>query len=327
MLDVLGRRVLDRIKSLSTGQSTPAPFANGTLQRRSAAVLIHVPTSDGSGEACHPSVVESAQKLGGFRFWMANTPYPGNSHKLENPEIYASSDGLFWQVPPGLSNPVVRAPPGGDRRYHSDPCLIIHGKEFWLYFRTTDEAAAPRCDWIKLTTSKDGVTWTDPVPVLRDQKGALLLSPSVVFTGDLFLMWTVDAAPGDGRLALTCRASTNGYDWSDARRCTINWLGGEMEPWHIEVRKIGDAFAMVMSARTPGQPGSQRWYRARGDGTHWYARPAADLIPCAFEAGKPYKASWLPPVPGRPFGWTYTSSRSADGTWFTALRRDAEEAI
>jgi hypothetical protein len=222
---------------------------------------------------------------------------------------------------------VVAAPPGDDRRYHSDPCLLIHKEEFRLYFRTTDEAAVPRCDWIKLTTSKDGVNWTDPVPVLRDQKGALLMSPSVLFTGNLFLLWTVDAVRSGWGLALTFRASTNGYDWSDARTCTVNWADTEMEPWHIEVRKVGDTFEMLMTARTPGRPGSQRWYRATGDGMHWDARPATDLTPCAFEAGKPYKASWLPPVRDRQFGWTYTSSRSADGTWFTALRRDAEEAI
>ena len=295
------------------------PFSNGTKQMRSSAVLIHVPTSDGSGEACHPSVRESEQMLGGYRYWMANTPYPGNSHKLENPEIYASNDGLFWQVPSGVSNPIVPPPPGDDRTYNSDPCLLIHGGEFWLYFRSTDEEP-PRHDHINLVRSRDAISWTDPVTVIADRSGAMLLSPSVVFTGDLFLMWTVDRSPNEAALRLTWRASQNGYEWTKGQPCQIEWPDVEMEPWHIDVCQVGGGFEMIMSARRPGLSGTQRWYRAKGLGRLWHAEVADEMAVCGFESGKPYKASLLPPTAERPHEWIYTSSRSADGRWFTALR-------
>ena len=136
----------------------PAIFSSGEVQQKSAAVLIHVPTSDGSGEACHPSVADIPGGFGGYRYWMANTPYPKNACKLENPELFASHDGLFWEVPSGVRNPLVPAPAGDNRHYHSDPCLLHDRHQLLLYFRSSDEESRPRHE-----TRKYGAIHQQPI--------------------------------------------------------------------------------------------------------------------------------------------------------------------
>ena len=294
-------------------------FHSSRLRTSSAAILLHIPTSDGSGQACHPSVAHSAHGIGGFRFWMANTPYAGHSHKLENPEIFASDDGIFWQVPPGARNPLVPPPEGDDRHYHSDPCLLIHDDRLLLYYRTSDEAASPRLDWLSLITSADGRQWTPPRRIL-ESRGGLLLSPSVRVIGGEFRMWTVDLDAATGRLAVVQRRSADGLEWSAAEQVVLDWSGPRLEPWHIDVVEAGDQLAMMFSAREPGRPGTQRWKFAVGDGLTWKVDGPDDDETYPFEAGKPYKASLLPPSESAPGGWLYTSSKGPEGAWHTALR-------
>ena len=54
----------------------------------------------------HPSVVDMGRKFNGYRWWMANTPYPGQSESHENPCIYGSNDRINWYVPAGVVNPI-----------------------------------------------------------------------------------------------------------------------------------------------------------------------------------------------------------------------------
>ncbi len=298
---------------------TAGPFQTTRTGSCSAAVLLHIPTSDGSGQACHPSVAFSPESIGGFRYWMANTPYSGNSHKLENPEVFASHDGLFWQVPTGVQNPLVPAPPGDDRHYHSDPCLLICDRQLRLYFRTSDEQARPRRDWISVIVSEDGRRWTAPQKVV-EASGSLLLSPSVRAIDREYRMWTVDAEAGSGRLTVVQRKSNDGLCWSAAEPAEIDWRGTPLEPWHIEVIDAGSQLAMMFSAREPGRSGTQRWKFAVGDGLRWRVVERDTGEACLFEAGKPYKPSLLGPTAASPSGWLYTSSTDANGCWHSALR-------
>lgn len=65
-----------------------------------------VPTSDGTGQSVHPSVVYLPKGFGGYKYWMAMTPYPNENNTTEFPEIVASNDGKTWVVPAGITNPI-----------------------------------------------------------------------------------------------------------------------------------------------------------------------------------------------------------------------------
>lgn len=59
---------------------------------------------------------------------MAITPYPNGDDAFENPSLLVSQDGLSWDLPCGLRNPLDIKP--GTRysdpaHYNSDPDLIL----------------------------------------------------------------------------------------------------------------------------------------------------------------------------------------------------------
>lgn len=134
-----------------------------------------IPTYDGSDETIHPGAWDfgRGQKWHGFRFWLANTPYPDNTEPLENPCIWASDDGHTWVVPPGLTNPIYDYPsPAG-----------THWSDTDLYYdHTTDQLALVYRDGAAnnyIATSPDGITWDTYPGTFIFQAG---VSPSIVRT-------------------------------------------------------------------------------------------------------------------------------------------------
>jgi len=81
-------------------QVSPVPLAN-------APNPLVTPTYDGSGQSIEPDVTFIAPPWHGFNYWMAFSPYPNGNERDENPSILASNDGVNWQVPPGLHNPLA----------------------------------------------------------------------------------------------------------------------------------------------------------------------------------------------------------------------------
>lgn len=122
---------------------------------------LSTPTYDGSGVTIHPSVVDmqadAGAPLGGYRWWMANTPYPNQDVTLENPSIWGSNDRINWTVPDGLTNPIDPYPGGG--RINSDTELVWDPENEVLvcYWREYGMSAALK---YYAATSPDGVTWT-----------------------------------------------------------------------------------------------------------------------------------------------------------------------
>ncbi len=103
---------------------------------------LSIPTYEGSGQTVHPSIIDfqneyAKAQWGGYRFWMAITPYPQSNDAFENPSIFASHDGKNWVVPSGIENPLVSAPGGWEHGFHNDPDLIYNPDDdsLWLYFR------------------------------------------------------------------------------------------------------------------------------------------------------------------------------------------------
>lgn len=255
----------------------------------------------------------------GYRFWMANTPYPQNAHKLENPELFGSHDGVFWEVPAGVQNPLAPAPDGDDRHYNSDPCLLHHEDRLLLYFRTSDEESAPRRDWISVMASHDGRDWSEPRRVIEDATGRLLLCPAIRVVDGQFVMWTVENA-GSPLLTICRRTSADGENWTAPKPASLLWPYAPLEPWHIDVVQQEAGLAMVFSGRMPGGRETQRFYRATGKGESWDVDGPLDIDICAFEAGKAYKPSLVILDENGSQGRLYTSSRGLDGRWYTALR-------
>jgi hypothetical protein len=131
-----------------TGSNVPINqliYPVGELQK------LNIPTYDGSNQPVHPSVVWIPNKLSGYKYWMAFTPYPDFDSSKENPSIVASNDGVNWEVPQGVTNPLVPAP---DTGYYADPALLWDGTKLYLYWMHSIGSHYR-------ITSTNGITWTE----------------------------------------------------------------------------------------------------------------------------------------------------------------------
>src|SRR5215467_11448586 len=211
------KRFFEPIDSLQPIPRDAPYYRRGCGKKLHKPVLLNLETSEGSGQACHPDIAYIPEGFGSqkWRYWMVCTPYPYGNDYFENPEIFASSDGLTWFVPKGLQNPVVPSPTNsGD--HNSDPELVFRENELWLFYRLTLRSKVPRKvadeHKIYLMKSLDGVRWSAAIEVLTENSGTQLLSPAVVHDGTQFLMWTIECLAGD--LKLMRRSSPCGLTWT-----------------------------------------------------------------------------------------------------------------
>lgn len=208
-------------------------------------LLLNLETSEGSGQACHPDVAYIPEGFGEkkWTYWMACTPYPYKNAYFENPELFVSHDGINWAVPPGLTNPLVPSLKTlGD--HNSDPDILFHKGELWLFYRETVRSKIPNENKICLMKSADGVRWSVPLEVLSENNGSELLSPTVVYDGSQFLMWTVEILNGEFKIMR--RYSQDGVKWGAPLRGSMTGLHAPRHVWHIDVIQDYERLSAVL---------------------------------------------------------------------------------
>lgn len=203
---------------------------------------IITPTYDGSGQSVHPSVIDfkiefDIESWGGFRYWMALTPYPYFKSALENPSLLVSQDGLNWNNPPGIKNPLEPKPIGslGDN-YNSDPELIYDPDQntLILYWREYSQNTFEKI-WAKKISP--GYQETDKILCFEkpwDAKTGFILSPTVWRkNAKEWFMWTTN-----GQFIMHFYTSSDGITWSNGQSSSAPWntWNGGYVPWHIEAK-------------------------------------------------------------------------------------------
>jgi hypothetical protein len=208
-------------------------------------VLLNLETSDGSGQACHPDVVFIPEGFGEqkWTYWMVCTPYPYQDERFENPEIFASNDGVNWKIPEGAQNPIVPALNSAVDHY-SDPDMIFHENQLWLFYRKTLRSHALRENKLCLMQSADGVRWSSSIEILGEKAGAELLSPAVIHDGKCFVMWTVERHGGEFKIMR--RSSQDAIDWTPSAPASVVGLWNGRHPWHIDVIQEEDRLSAVL---------------------------------------------------------------------------------
>lgn len=223
-----------------------APYRRLTDQpTRHHPILVNLQTSEGTGQACHPDITYIPEGFGtrGWRYWMVCTPYPYANFVHENPEIFASHDGIHWTIPDGVRNPLVFKPEGA-WDYNSDPDMFYLNGQLWLYYRETRHTAHEVETRIYLSTSRDGVDWSSPVEVLCARGDeALLMSPAVIYNNGTFHMWTVER--GQKGYRVVRRESADGLRWTAPVCCALAGLH-DREPWHLDVIAEEDRLSALL---------------------------------------------------------------------------------
>ncbi|KLU62160.1 hypothetical protein CEB3_c15240 [Peptococcaceae bacterium CEB3] len=229
-----------RIQSVS-----PPPSASHllfTTHMANASRYMVTPTYDRSGQAVHPSVIDfkteyGLQSWGGSRYWMALTPFPYFWSTHENPSLLVSEDGLRWNNPPGIKNPLVPRPLGLiNRNYNSDPELIYDPNQnmLILYWRQYSEGAFEKIWAKKIFPNHRQSNKILCFEKKWDLKTGLDLSPTVWRkSAKEWYMWTTD-----GNVTMHSYTSGDGFIWSSPQPCNAPWntWNGGYIPWHIAAK-------------------------------------------------------------------------------------------
>lgn len=278
---------------------------------------LDIPTYDGSGQAVHPDVLNIPGGFGAdkWEYWMAFTPYPNTNDRLENPSILASHDGINWETPGALVNPVIPAP-ANTADYNSDPDLVFYNNQLYLFYRETKESVTPVEQRIYLVTSNNGEDWGVPTEVLFGT-GATdgLMSPAAIYDSG-FKLWIVD---GWGNL--TKRTSTDGITWTDPVDCTTTGMPIGRDYWHINVVKNGNRLDMLLTSSTGagGADARMQYAYSYDDGLTWTTGDPVIQQTYNFESALQYRGSM---VQRDTYLYdVYYSAQSSDGTWSIALMR------
>jgi hypothetical protein len=254
-----------------------------------ASTPLVTPTFDGSGQGMHPGVVEFATAWHGYKYWMSITPYPNNNFFLEDPSILVSNDGLSWQVPTGLTEPVAATI--SIHTFDSDLFYDSASDQIWLYYM--DEESDGLHLWRK--TSSDGVTWSAGQDLLKSPPYQIL-SPAVEKTSAGYALWTVNSGTvgcSAPQTTVELRTSTNGVSWTAPQ--TVNLSQPGYQPWHIDVTFVPskNEYWAVYAAYAHGSCGTTSLFLARSaDGVNWttYARPLLNAG-TTWDAGQIYRST------------------------------------
>lgn len=169
--------------------------------------VLPLTTYDAGGETVHPSVVDCGAAWNGYRYWMANTPYPASNNAYENPSIWASNDGATWVVPAGLTNPIV-AKPAGVGAYNADPDLLFDNNKLyviWNEFASTFKG-------VKISSSEDGITWSEPSVVYTCIAPLTqATSCSLIKIGSIYYIYYRDASDSNKIKRISCGTVNGTY--------------------------------------------------------------------------------------------------------------------
>ena len=261
-------------------QNAPTPLSLPT----------YVPIND---EVVHPSVLYFPRKWNGWHYWMGMTPYTAGDLQYENPSLLVSQDGTNWQVPPGVTNPIVAK---NGATYNADVNLAADpdGETVHMVWK---ESGATDIFYL-MSTNDGGVTWTTRTKILETViTTERNVSPSILWdaTAGKWMMWTVEIVASPNRL-LVRTADTITGPWSAGTECTITLPTGRYL-WHIDVQRAGDHYYMLVndSAGEGGGIGSYSLAKSR-DGYSWSCSRSNIITRDGGWDRFKYKAAFLPQI-------------------------------
>lgn len=242
----------------------------------------------------HPSIVESRTGFGGYRYWLAYTPYPGYASLYENPCVAASNNLVDWFEP--ATNPLVAVPAGSPATgYNADTHIAFNANESELHliFR---ERLFPSGNSVQHMSTTDGKTWSSRVALFGGAIGTQdVASPSLWWTG---AKWRIISHNLDNALRpLELWESSS----SDIRSVytKLTTVGIAAEPgrlwWHTHVVAQSDGSLIGLAQDNDGSSGApgELYVIHSGDGGFSFAKRRL-----AGAASGNYRSALLPQVGG-----------------------------
>lgn len=309
-------------------RTTLPPYQIPTEPPYNVPQYLTTPTEDGSGSTVHPAVLDFGPNgWRGWRFWMAVTGYWQTDDDYENPHILVSQDGINWQPPIGLTNPVYKVT---GVVFHSDTHLAYDPEtdRLWLFFRRLILGAAFELHRQQLfcASSVDGVTWPAAAAELnwtRPYGDGQVLSPAIVCRGPGD--WWLFGLYHSTRELVIYRATSPDGAWTGP-----TWVPGgpiaDGKAWHLDVIDDGGTFRAIIDIgpKYLNFPdglvaGSSR------DGLNWSWSPTHLMdvsAEPAWDSGELYRTTFTPHEDGARFRvWYSANGPDSWRTGYTELPR------
>lgn len=216
--------------SLSTFRATM-----GEIQSN-APIPLYIHQSDYKDQVVHPSVIYLEEKFMGYQYFMVCTPYAFSDSALEQPYLYLSNDGVTWDS--WGSNPIA-LPTNDTNLHHSDPNIFYNHDSDCLeiWYRKTQRTPKQDTIYRRVITRKGVITPAEQII----QFNANVMSPSVVYTGLQYILYTVE----NGKVYRRTANKTSITQFSTAELCTTPTPPTNYQLWHMEVRKILGSYVML----------------------------------------------------------------------------------
>ena len=298
-----------------------SPFVLGKTYADSPGTACTIPLPDGVTDPyhqIHPSIQFFPNGFGGWKYWLACCPYHGGDGGVddENPCVYVSNDGITFEEPAGLTNPIATAPPVGEGGNNADQHLYWDaiGQQFvltWLRSASNNEwsgtayvGKAYQSVEIKAKTSTDGITWSDTLHLWQGNIATYYnASPSLMRLSDgSWRMWMMNQVP-DPNIVEMWECATLTGSWTIGAELTYD--NAPTNPWHLEVRKYGNLYVMLLNDKLA--VGYDLKFLTSSDGIAW-----------AMSAAYPYAAANLAGVTATPPSASFYKSGFVLGPWFGA---------
>lgn len=251
----------------------------------------------GYNQPYHPSVIYFNDDLFGYKYWMAQTPYPINGtpyrDRWESPCVYWSNDGINW-ITNKNNNPIDDLKNSEIRNsdYFSDPHLVYRDdtKELECWYRITHkDKKMPYPTSLLRKTSNDGLNWSERELLIDFQSTEsldnMVRSPSILWDSKKkkYRMWYVDTLAMFDNKNIIYAESKNGKKWENKNTIKLNKY---IDPWHIDVNYFDEKYHLINYTLT-GNKGIN--YYESNDGVNFkYIKEL--LKPAKFQKNSFYRA-------------------------------------
>ena len=232
--------------------------------------------------------------------------------QYENPHVMCSDDGINWTEPVDhfgnvIQNPLAQpvnaewAAANSSFGYYSDTHIEMGDDGYmYLYYRGNYMPYPTLTDtnkvvFILMRRSRDGVNWSEPVLIKSTTDADVdnrsgMVSPAIVNVNGTWNYYDVAysttthpyAADNAQEGKFTFRMSGNSPDNFELRdagkivRFDSRPWGTAWEPWHIDVKKFGNLYLMVINAGLKNLSNGEGLFLAySGDGWNWKCLPDA----------------------------------------------------
>ena len=228
-------------------------------------------------QVTHPDVVVLDKTWNGYEYWAVYTPNVMRTSIYENPSIVASHDGVTWETPEGLVNP-IEPQPASVRDHNCDADMVYNAEmdAMMAYWNWADDMYDGDGAEVRLRISYDGIHWgipvtydeasrtwtkpqnnserqvrdgdTDYITAIHSSDRYDMLSPTFVYDAyrDTYIMWannTGDVGYQNGqRNYVRICYSDDGINWGTPEPVNnflgVDQNGNQLAPWHQDVQYV-----------------------------------------------------------------------------------------